>query len=219
MMSIVDGEEIVVVAAADRNEKEQMKNEKHARAKVITRAEIEDALKKEKDGKSPGLDEIRSEMIKALEEVGVEWLFILFNKMWDEKRVPDDFLQLVLVPIPKKGDLKKCANYRGISLISIIAKCYARILEAKLRTAIADLLEEFQHGFMKGKGTSDCSFILRLLIERIVEFDQSLFITFMDLEKAYDFVERGKVWEVLEQSNVSRDLIDSVKSLYRDYIH
>ena len=37
---------------------------------------------------------------------------------------------------------------------------------------------------MQGKGTGDCSFILRQIIEKIVEFDEKLFITFMDLEKA-----------------------------------
>lgn len=179
---------------------------------------ISRALAKEKDGKSPGQDEIRSEMIKALGEVGIDWLELLFNKMYIEKKVPNDFLKLVLIPIPKKGDLRKCGNYRGISLISIVAKCYARVLEMLLRMQISKLIEEFQHGFMKEKGTNDCTFIIKQVIEKCIEFEEMLCITFVDLEKAYDFVDRAKVWQALLELGVDLDLIDNIKALYRDSI-
>jgi Reverse transcriptase (RNA-dependent DNA polymerase) len=87
-----------------------------------------------------------------------------------------------------------------------------------LRRVVEAMLDESQHGFMKEKGTADCTFMLRLIIEKILEFDQRLFITFMDLEKAYDFVVRERVWEVLAELGVDPDLTENIKALYRDSI-
>ena len=48
--------------------------------------------------------------------------------MWRERRVPSDWCDAVLVPIPKKGDLSKCDNWRGIALLDVVGKVVARVL-------------------------------------------------------------------------------------------
>jgi len=51
----------------------------------------------------------------------------LFGTMWREKQVPVEWCDATLVPIPKKGDLSVCDNWRGISLLDVMGKLFARI--------------------------------------------------------------------------------------------
>jgi hypothetical protein len=50
----------------------------------------------------------------------------LVQTSWREKRVPKDWSDAVLVPIPKKGDMRKCDNWRGIALLDVVGKVIAR---------------------------------------------------------------------------------------------
>jgi hypothetical protein len=50
----------------------------------------------------------------------------LVHTVWRERRVPKEWADSVLIPIPKKGDLSSCDNWRGISLY-VVEKVSARI--------------------------------------------------------------------------------------------
>uniref|UniRef100_A0A183L1D4 Reverse transcriptase domain-containing protein n=1 Tax=Schistosoma curassoni TaxID=6186 RepID=A0A183L1D4_9TREM len=69
--------------------------------------------------KSGKPDKILAEALKADVEATARMLHIIFNKIWDEEQVPKDWKEGLLIKIPKKGDLSKCDNYRGITLLSI----------------------------------------------------------------------------------------------------
>ena len=59
----------------------------------------------------------------------IEWLKRLFNLWWKEGRVPEDWGEACNVPIYKgKSEKNECANYRGISLLSIPDKLYGRVI-------------------------------------------------------------------------------------------
>ena len=57
-------------------------------------------------------------------------LFItkLFNTIFDKGIYPSDWAKAIIVPIHKKGDIHLADNYRGVSLLSIVSKCYTSIL-------------------------------------------------------------------------------------------
>ena len=84
-----------------------------------------------------------------------------------------------------------CANYRGISLLSIVGKLYGRILIERVIYCTKEQLGEEQGGFRRGRGCVDQVFALRTIIEKYLETKKDVFIAFMDLEKAYDRVDRG----------------------------
>lgn len=86
------------------------------------KSEIENALKFLKNNKSPGTDQITGEMLKAGEEITVDLLFKLFQKIWTEKTIPTEWKESLIVPIHKKGSKSQCGNYRGISLLSVDTK-------------------------------------------------------------------------------------------------
>ena len=58
------------------------------------------------------------------------------NPIYEEKEVPDEWLQSVLIPIFKKGNPNNCANYRGIALMAVCAKLFNRMLLVRLLWSI-----------------------------------------------------------------------------------
>ena len=63
----------------------------------------------------------------------------------------------MVVPIFKKGDQRVCSSYRGITLLSLPGKVYARVLERRVRSIVEPQIEEEQSGFQAdwGSGGSD----------------------------------------------------------------
>ena len=57
--------------------------------------------------------------------------------------------------IPKKGNAKKCSNYRTIALISHASKVMLKILQARHQQYVNHELPDVQAGFRKGRGTRD----------------------------------------------------------------
>ena len=57
----------------------------------------------------------------------------------------------VLIPIHKKGDKKKCTNYRGIFLLSLPEKVYAKCLEKRCCKIAKPQLQDAQCGFCPGR--------------------------------------------------------------------
>ncbi len=44
------------------------------------------------------------------------------HRIWEERRVLKEWINSILIPIPKKGHLKNCDNWRGISLLEVVGK-------------------------------------------------------------------------------------------------
>ena len=68
-----------------------------------------------KNGKTPGVDGIDAEMLKAEPELAAGYLCTLFKHIRENMKVPNDWKKTIIVKVPKKGDLSKCDNFRGIS--------------------------------------------------------------------------------------------------------
>ena len=65
------------------------------------------------------------------------------------------------LPIPKKGYVKECSNYRTIALISQASKVMLKILQARLQQYMNQELPDIQAGFRKDRGTRDnCQHLL-----------------------------------------------------------
>ena len=87
-----------------------------------TMEEIKKAIRTLNNGKAAGPDCIPADEMKAAQEVSMEVFHTLFEKIWNEEKVPSNWKEGFIVKLPKKGDLSQCKNYRGIMLLSTPAK-------------------------------------------------------------------------------------------------
>jgi len=76
------------------------------------------------------------------------------------------------------------------------------------------MIDDEQGGFRKGRGCVDQIFAIRQLIEKCVRKGKSLYAAFMDLEKAYDRIDRDGLWRVLDMYGVNGKLLNGIKSFY-----
>ena len=164
----------------------------------ISRDEVRTAMKRMKNGKAVGSDNIPVEAWKYLGEIAVVFLTRLFNRILSGERMPEEWRRSILVPAFKiKGDIQSCGNYRGIKLISHSMKIWERVVEARLRSQAT--ISEQQYGFMPGKSTTDARYALRMLMEKYREGQKELHVVFVELEKAYDRVPREELWYCYEE--------------------
>lgn len=148
----------------------------------LSEEELFEALCKMKMRKAGGKSGILPELVR---HGGPElWDRILkpMKQVWEDGKVVSDWQGAVIVPIPKKDDLKCCDNWRGISLLDVVGKLLARILKERLEV-IADRVPESQCGFRKGCSCIDMIFVARQLIEKVREHNDTLYMLFVDLKR------------------------------------
>ena len=99
----------------------------------------------------------------------------------------------VFIPIPKKGNTKKCSNYGTIALISHASKVMLKILQARLQQFVNLELPDVQAGFRKGRGTRDQSANIRWIIRKAREFLKNIYFCFIDYTKPFGCVYQSTV--------------------------
>ena len=100
---------------------------------------------------------------------------------------PKDWQRAVIVPFYKdKGDRLECKNYRAISLLSIPGKVYGTVLIERVSELTEGLIGEEQCGFRLERECVDQVFVIEEMSEKGIAKGESLFVAYMDLEKAHD---------------------------------
>jgi len=179
-----------------------------------TRTEIRKAIQQLRNGKAAGPDNIPAEALKADLTTMVEMLYPLFKQIWEEEEVPADWKEGYLIKLPKKGDLSNCANYRGITLLSVPGKVFNRVLLERMKGQVDTLLRDQQAGFRKNRSCVDQIATLRIIVEQSLEWNTSLYINFVDYEKAFDSVDRNTMWKLLRHYGVPGKLVTLIRNSY-----
>ena len=78
----------------------------------------------------------------------------------------------IFIPIPKKGNAKKCSNYHTIALISHASKVMLKIFQARLQQYVNCELPDVQSEFRKGRGTRNEIGNIIWIIEKAGEFQK-----------------------------------------------
>ena len=102
-------------------------------------------------------------------------------------------------PIQKKRESSSLCNHRGISLLSIAGKILARVLLNRLNEHLerSVLLPESQCGFRKNRWTIGMIIPARQLQDKCQEQNVDLYMTFVDLTKAFDTVGHEGLWKIM----------------------
>ena len=102
-------------------------------------------------------------------------------------RADDDWRKGIILPFwNRKGDALTCSNHRGIALLSIPGKTFARVVINRAIPAMHHHRRPHQAGFMPGRSTADHISAILLLAEKAREFrkDRTPFIAFIDLKRS-----------------------------------
>ncbi len=178
----------------------KVEDERDEENSKITEEELDEALKKMKNGKSTGSDGIVVELMKEGGTLLKNEILSLLNKIWGDERIPEEWGKTVIVPIYKGKKTKgECMKYRGISLINHAAKIHERILEKRIRTTIEPQLGEEQYGYRRDRSTIDLVFAMRIVIEKSWEYKRPVQTAFIDHKKALNSVPRAKLWKCLDE--------------------
>ena len=140
---------------------------------IFTAAEESTAIKGIKSGKAAGEDEIRLEVLKALTGEGILWLTGVCQVAWKFGKTPRDWQTGVIIPIFKEGDRKQCKNYRGISLLSLPGKVYAKGFERRCQEIVESKLEDGQSDFCPCRSITDQIFTLKQILKNLGVWQRS----------------------------------------------
>ena len=136
----------------------------------------------------------------------VVWTLFGIALLWDWKRS-------ILIPIPKKGNIKECANHRTIALISRASKVELKILHARLQHYANQELPDVQSGFRKGRGHRDQIANIRWIIDKIREFQKNIYLYFFNYVKAFDCLDHNKLRRALKQMGIPDTLTSLLRNL------
>ena len=183
-----------------------------------TLEETTKAIKQLKSGKAAIGDGIPAEIWKHGGQTLHSKLHELFLCCWEQGKLPQDLRDAVITLYKNKGVKSDYSNYRGITLLSIAGKILARVLLNRLVPSIAaDHIPESQCSFRAKRRTTDMVFSLRQLQEKCREQNKGLYITFVDLTKAFDTVSRKGLWLIMKRLGCPQKFLNMVIQLHEDH--
>ncbi|KAH0813201.1 hypothetical protein GEV33_009590 [Tenebrio molitor] len=152
-------------------------------------------IRKLKVSKSPGPDLITAKVLSnCAAELSVP-LSVLMKQSFRSGVLPPDWRSAIVRPIFKKGDKFDAANYRPVSLTSLVVK------------AMESIIYDQQHGFLPGKSIQ--SNLLACLADwtREVDNGNSVDVLYLDFSKAFDRVPKRRLISKLQHLGISGNLL------------
>ena len=164
----------------------------------ILECEVKWALGRITMNKFGGGDGIPAELFQILKDA-VKVLHSICQQIWKTQQWPEDWKRLVFIPIPKKGNAKKCSNYLTTALISHATKVMLKILQGRLQQYMKQEFPDIPAGFRKGRRTGDQIANIHWIMEKAREFQKNIYFGFIDYAKAFNCVDHNKLWKILKR--------------------
>ena len=115
---------------------------------------------------------IAAELFKHGSDIVTEKLSGIGMLIWNTGIKPPEWSKGVIVKIPKKGSLRNCDKWRGITLLSLARKITCWIMLKILQSDIDKKLRKIQASFRQGCSCNEQIFTLRIIIEQSLEFNK-----------------------------------------------
>ena len=127
-------------------------------------------IKRMKNKKAVGTDQISNEMIKTNADLFENSILHLCNIILKSGKWPTLWKNSYIVPIHKSGDQTDPNNYRGIAVSSCLSKILTKIMESCLQNYMKsnNLWNRNQCGFMSGHRTEDNIFVLKSIFNKYI---------------------------------------------------
>lgn len=180
----------------------------------ILKSEVLKAIKQSKQGKAVGPDEVYIEIIKLLNDENLDSLTEIFNNIYETGEIPQDWLQSIFVPIPKKPNANHSDQYRMISLLSQVLKLFLKIVHTRIYNRCEMDVSPTQFGFRQGFGTREALYSLTALLQKCRDQQKDVFMCFIDYQKAFDCVKHVELIKMLQDKRIDKNDARFIKTLY-----
>ena len=140
--------------------------------------DVKKVMRNLKHNKAAGTDGIHQELIKNGGNTLLNRIYELVRQIWEEERIPEEWNKTVIVPMYKKGDRDRCENYRVTPLGNAAYKILANIILGKIKPYTEKIIRKYQNGFRDGRSVIDNIFALKIIHEKIWEYNQSVHYLF-----------------------------------------
>ena len=177
--------------------------------KEISLEEVRMWCKKAGMRKSPGPDGIPSKLYKYFLNILAPILLGVFNEAIENGSLPDFMKEGIISLLYKKKDRKDIRNYRPVTLLNSDYKIFTKILTARLKTVVTQLIDPMQTGFVPGRFIAENSQFMRLLQAILDERDDPGLFLFLDMEKAFDRVSWTYLLKALETMGLGHSGVNS----------
>uniref|UniRef100_A0A3Q2ZLE5 Reverse transcriptase domain-containing protein n=2 Tax=Kryptolebias marmoratus TaxID=37003 RepID=A0A3Q2ZLE5_KRYMA len=181
----------------------------------ITRIEIQKAINRLKNGKTPGSDGLPSEWYKSFNEDLLPLLENSFNYTLEHALLPPSWREAIITVIPKKRRSETCSDYRPISILNMDYKIYTSVLAKRFEQFIGDIIDEDQTGFIRGRQTRDNIRRALHIVDHIQNKKIKAVLISLDAEKAFDSVGWNFLYKTLEKFGFNEKAVQCVRTLYQ----
>ena len=142
------------------HETETRQNDREFDIGAFQPTEVKNAAKSTKSEKAAGHDSVVVELLKTDLEERTKELTKLFNKVKEEGVAPKRWNKGIIVKLPKKGNLRECTNWRGITLLPVISKIFGRVLINRIKKGVDNILRKERAGFRENRSIPSIRFLL-----------------------------------------------------------
>ena len=131
---------------------------------------------------------------------------------------PESWATGTIIPIFKSGEKNQPNNYRGITLLPILAKLFTSIIAERLKdwAHLSGLLGDCQFGFREGFSTVDAIFVLQTLLEKSQTLKQPLYSAASSTfgTEAFDSISHTLLWRKLRIMGMSELMLSLLSDMY-----
>ena len=136
-----------------------------------------------------------------------------FNQVFSSQ-YPDVWTKLALRPEEKKGHSPTTPKLRGVAISQLLPTLYDIMMNNRFNLWYVKNAE--QAGFTSKQGCIMQVFALYLLMEAMKAIGKSLFIGFLDYEKAFDFINRCNIIKHLMDCGAGSRFITAIANMYEE---
>ena len=166
---------------------------------LFTSSEIRKAIWTLKNNKIPGMDQINVELIKYSPEVVCEKIAATYNNIAATGKHPNKITHGILRALQKPGKPKgPTSNLRPIILLSVLRKILAVCAMKRINSRLDSAIPMSQAAYRKNRSTTEHVFATKLIIERTISTDETVYLFLLDMSKAFDSIQRNTLIEDLK---------------------
>ena len=159
--------------------------------------EVAMAIEKLNRHKSPSIDQLPAELIKAGDRTTRSEIHELIYSIWDLEKLPEEWKESITVPVYNKGDKTDCSNYRSISLLPTTHKILPNTLLSRLTPKAEEIIGDHKCGFRCRSSITDHIYCIRQALEKKWEYNEAVHNLFTDFKEVYVSVRREVLYNIL----------------------